>query len=253
MSSVLIGHTGFVGSLLASRLSFELGIHRANLEELRGREVERIVCAGLPAAKWIANQDPAADLANVRRLCDVLRTVTARAFVLISTIDVYPRTRDADESFDPGGLPNHAYGSHRLQFERFVRECFPHALIMRLPALFGPGLRKNVLFDLLNGNQLDRINPESCFQWYPLERLPHDMTRAEAGGLRLVNLFTEPLSTRSILERFFPAAVVGQSAQPAAHYDLHTRHSSVFGGQGRYVMPAEQTLAAIGQFCEARS
>src|SRR5262249_30516687 len=145
-----------------------------------------------------------------------LRTVTARTFVLISTIDVYPFTRDADEGLDPQGLPNHAYGTHRLQFEAFVRDCFPEALIIRLPALFGPGLRKNVLFDLLNGNQLELINPDSRFQWYPLERLPHDLALAQASGLRLVNLFTEPVPTRSILERFFPLAAVGARAQPAA-------------------------------------
>ena len=249
MTSVLIGHTGFVGGMLASRMSFDLTVNRANLPELRDRQVERVVCAGLPAAKWIANRDPAADLDNVRRLCDVLSTVAARTFVLISTIDVYPRSRDADEDFDPTGAPNHAYGVHRLQFEAFIRERFAHALIVRLPALFGPGLRKNVLFDLLHGNQLELITPDSCFQWYPLERLPRDIALAESHGLRLVNLFTEPMPTRAILERFFPRATVGERAQPAAHYDLQTRHAAVFGGQGRYVMPAAQTLTALGEFC----
>lgn len=249
MTSVLIGHTGFVGGLLATRMDFDLRVNRANLDELRDRQVERIVCAGLPAAKWLANRDPAGDLLNVRRLCDVLRTVRARRFVLISTIDVYPRTCDADEDSDPADAPNHSYGTHRLQFEAFVREAFPEALIVRLPALFGPGLRKNVVFDLLHGNQLDLINPDSRFQWYPLERLPRDLALAERQGLRLVNLFPEPVATRAILERFFPHAVVGQRAQAAAHYDLHTRHAAVFGGQGRYVMAAERTLSELGEFC----
>ena len=251
MSSALIGHTGFVGGLLARREHFDLTVNRANLDTLRGRELERLVCAGLPAAKWLANQEPEADRANIERLCGVLRSVTARRFVLISTIDVYPRTRDADEDFDCGSLPNHPYGRHRLAFETFVRERFPHALILRLPALFGPGLRKNVLFDLLHGNQLERINPSSRFQWYPLERLPADVATAAAAGLTVVNLFTEPLATQRIVERFFPHTHVGATAQAPADYDLHTRHARLFGGSGRYRLTAAAVMDELTTFCGA--
>ena len=47
---------------------------------------------------------------------------------------------------DTEALP--AYGKNRLQLERWVREDFPDALIVRLPALYGAGIRKNFLFDL---------------------------------------------------------------------------------------------------------
>ena len=251
MSSALIGYTGFVGSFLARRERFDLLAHRANVDLLRRGNLDRIVCAGLPAAKWIANREPEADRANMLHLCDTLQTVTAKSFVLISTIDVYPCSRDADEDFDCSAAPNHAYGRHRLEFEGFVRDRFPHALILRLPALFGPGLRKNVLFDLLMGNQLEKVNPASSFQWYPLERLPRDIGRAQRQGLELVNLFTEPLATRAIIDNHFPEIEVGAEAQAVAHYDLHTRYAQVFGGSGRYVMSAASVLEAIGAFCGA--
>ena len=249
MSSALIGCTGFVGGFLAGHDRFDLLIHRANLELLRHRSLDRIVCAGLPAAKWIANREPDNDRANMLLLCETLRTVTARSFVLISTIDVYPRTADADEGFDCSAAPNHAYGRHRLEFEGFVRERYPHALILRLPALFGPGLRKNVLFDLMTGNQLEKINPASSFQWYPLARLPRDIEWAERDELGLVNLFTEPLATSVIVDRYFPDAQVGAEASPAVHYDLHTRYAQVFGGMGRYIMSAASALDAMESFC----
>ncbi|MDE2451194.1 MAG: NAD-dependent epimerase/dehydratase family protein [Gammaproteobacteria bacterium] len=251
MTSALIGHTGFVGGFLSGLERFDLLIHRANVDWLRRRSLDRVVCAGLPAAKWIANREPNADRANMLLLCDTLRTVTAGSFVLISTIDVYPRIQDADEEFDCGAAPNHPYGRHRLEFEQFVRERFPHALILRLPALFGPGLRKNVLFDLMTGNQLEKVNPASSFQWYPLERLPEDIERAQRHELRLANLFTEPLATGAIVERCFPDVELGlgAQAQPAVHYDLQTRYAHVFGGAGRYVMSAASALDAIGSFC----
>lgn len=252
MTSALIGCTGFVGGFLADRERFELLIHRSNLDLLRHRSLDRIVCAGLPAAKWIANREPEADRANMVLLCDTLRTVTAASFVLISTIDVYPCTRDVDEDFDCSAAPNHAYGRHRLEFERFVHERYPHALILRLPALFGPGLRKNVLFDLVMGNQLEKVNPASSFQWYPLGRLPEDIERAERHGLQLANLFTEPLATSAIIDRHFPDVQVGAQAQPVVHYDLHTRYAHVFGGgSGRYIMSSASALEAIGSFCGA--
>ena len=249
MSSALIGCTGFVGGFLAGHEGFDLLVHRANVDLLRHRSLDRIVCAGLPAAKWIANREPDNDRANMLHLCDTLRTVTAGSFVLISTIDVYPRTDGADEEFDCGAAPNHAYGRHRLEFERFVRERYPHALILRLPALFGPGLRKNVLFDLMTGNQLENINPASSFQWYPLVRLPQDIEWAERGELGLVNLFTEPLATGAIIDRYFPEAHVGAEASPAVRYDLHTRYAHVFGGTGRYIMSAVSALDAMESFC----
>jgi hypothetical protein len=251
VTSALIGYTGFVGGFLAERERFDLLVHRANVHLLRGRNLDRVVCAALPAAKWIANREPQADRANMLHLCDTLRTVTARSFVLISTIDVYPRAQDADEGFDCSAAPNHPYGRHRLEFEGFVRERFPHAVILRLPALFGPGLRKNVLFDLLRGNQLEKVNPTSSFQWYPLERLPEDIERAERQGLKLANLFTEPVATSAIIDRHFPDVQVGAEAQPVVHYDLHTRYAYVFGGSGRYIMSSASALEAIGSFCGA--
>jgi NAD dependent epimerase/dehydratase family len=253
VTAALIGHTGFVGSYLATQATYDLRISRVNLDELRDRRLDRIVCVGLPAAKWIANRNPLDDRANMERLVDVLRTVRARRFLLISTIDVYPRTEGVDEGFDCSSQPNHAYGTHRLAFERFIGDSFPDATIVRLPALFGPGLRKNVLFDLLHGNQLELINPASRFQWYPLLDLPPHMELAERHGLKLVNLFTEPLRTELVLRRSFPGVDVGSRAQPPVAYDLHTRHAHLFNGVGRYIMPAAIVLERIAEFCGAET
>jgi len=248
LSIALIGHTGFVGGTLCRTGSFNLLINRANLATLRGQRLERVVCAGLPAAKWIANREPAADGANMESLRDVLATVEARQFVLISTIDVYPETVGHDEDYDCSLLPNHAYGANRLAFEQFVRTRFPHAHIIRLPGLFGPGLRKNVIHDLLHENGLAAINPESTFQWYPITRLANDLSRVEKAGLRLVNLFTEPLQTREILERFFPGKQVGAAPASCARYELRTKHANVFGRSDGYIMGRDAVLMALSAY-----
>jgi nucleoside-diphosphate-sugar epimerase len=248
VTAALIGSTGFVGGNLAAATRYDLQVHRANVDLLRGRHFDRIVCAGLPAAKWIANRDPEADRANVEHLEQVLSNVRADRFVLISTIDVYPRTAGGDEDTDCSTGRNHAYGTNRLRFERFVRAHFPAATIVRLPALFGPGLRKNVVFDLLADNGLEAINPASRFQWYPVTRLAPDIATAEAHGLTLLNLFPEPMATSAILERCFPGKLVGADAGAAVSYDLRTRHAGLFGGENGYVMSAAVVLEEIAAY-----
>jgi hypothetical protein len=248
MSAALIGYTGFVGGNLARQSSFDLLVNRANLSVLRGRHLGRLVCAGLPAAKWIANKEPKADKANIDTLCRVLDTVTAERVVIVSTIDVYPVNSGADEGYECDGLPNHAYGTHRLAFERFMRARFPHAQIVRLPALFGPGLKKNVIYDLLHDNATEGINPNSRFQWYPVLRLHQDLQVIEASKLLLVNLFTEPILTRDILESFFPGKTVGQCASPSADYDLRSRHAALFGGHDGYVLDRQTVLDELARY-----
>lgn len=248
----LIGHTGFVGSNLVAQQAFDACFHSKNMGELRGAKAGTIMCAGLPAAKWLANKDPDADWANIESLQAILGTVEAERFVLISTIDVYPAGHHgANEGAVLDGLENHAYGRHRLAFERFIAARFPKHTILRLPGLYGTGLKKNVIYDLLNDNCLEMINPESRFQWYGLDRLSRDIERAVSAGLSVVNLMTEPVPTRAILERFFPTKAVGEKPSPTAAYDIRTRHDVLFGGAGGYIAGAASVLDGIGAYVAA--
>lgn len=98
---------------------------------------------------FLANADPEADLAVMRAARENIRQIAPKRLVLISSIAVLADSRGVYEDSpaqDTEGLP--AYGKNRLQLERWVREDFPDALIVRLPALYGAGIRKNFLFDL---------------------------------------------------------------------------------------------------------
>lgn len=245
----LIGYTGFVGSHLERAGIFNAYYNSTNFQEMAGREFDFMVCAGVSAAKWVANREPEQDKARIEALTNVLARITVREFILISTIDVYPNPAsggDETEVIDEAAL-NH-YGRHRLELEKWVREHFPLTRIVRLPALFGPGLKKNILFDLLNQNQVDRINPLSAFQWYPITHLWQDLLRVCAYDLKLVNLFTQPLSTQVILDHLFPNAVVAAPAEPGPRYHLRTIHAAEFGGANGYVMSAEACLYAMEDY-----
>jgi hypothetical protein len=70
--------------------------------------------------------------------------------VLISSIAVLDDFAGGDDESSGAFQTELAYGRHRRLLETFCAEHFAETLIVRLPALFGAGLKKNFLFDLLN-------------------------------------------------------------------------------------------------------
>lgn len=249
-TTALIGHTGFVGGNLKAQHLFSHLFNSKNFLEMKGASFDTVVCAGVSAVKWLANREPEADRAAINALAEVLRTVKASRFILVSTVDVYPATRDVDEGYNCHAKENHPYGTHRLEFEAFCERTFPECYVLRLPGLFGDGLKKNVVFDLLNDNCLDAINTASSFQYLPLSDIWSLVDRCVGADLRLVNLVTEPVPTSEIVERFFPDKQVGASPGPEGHYDIHTRYAERLGGKGSYLMTKDEVLASLGRFIE---
>ncbi len=249
----LIGHTGFVGSNLVSQQSFQHLYNSTSIGAIDGRHFTDVVCAGVSAVKWWANQNPAEDLARIESLIARLDTITADNFTLISTIDVYATPIDVTEADQPllDGL--HAYGANRAMLERWVSDRFAVHQILRLPALFGAGLKKNAIYDLMHDNRIQVINPDSRFQWYPLERLGEDLDLARERHLGVVNLATAPLSMEEIRARFFPGSVIGAEAAPVARYDMRTLHDAEFGGMHGYILDREGVLAAMGRFIQSET
>jgi len=250
----LIGHTGFVGStLVASNWNFGALFNSRNFEKMRGRRFGTVICAGVNAVKWLANKEPEADWRSIETLQNVLETVDAERFVLVSTVDVYPRPIDVNEDDVPIRGEGQPYGRHRVEFEHFVREHFSKCQIIRLPALFGHGLRKNVIFDLLTGNLPHQINPNGYFQWYPMRRFADDLRRVIKADVSLLNVAVEPLCTRKIVTCAFPGVRIGADDMPAMHYDMRTRHAALLGGAGNYHINAEESLEEIMLYVDAVS
>jgi nucleoside-diphosphate-sugar epimerase len=247
MTSALIGSTGFVGGNLLSQATFDDGYHSRNIGELAGRTYDLLVCAGAPAVKWKANREPEQDRAQLERLMQPLARAKAGHVILISTVDVYPTPIEVDEETPldaDGGAP---YGRHRLLLERFVAERFAHTII-RLPGLFGRGLKKNIIYDFLHQNAVDTINADSVFQFYHLETLWADIQRVRERGLRLVNFATEPTSVREISREVFGRVFENAGSGAPARYDFRTRHADVFGRTGGYIRTRAEVLEGMRRF-----
>jgi hypothetical protein len=245
----LIGYSGFVGGTLLHAGSFDALYNSKNIADIAGRSFDLVVCAGVSAAKWLANKEPDADRAAIAALTHGLDQVEARELVLISTIDVYPDpSRPLDESHPIDPAAAHAYGRHRFELEQWVRGRFPSARIVRLPALFGEGLKKNALYDLLNDNLVGNIDPNAVFQWYPMRRLAGDLDVVRRADLRLVNLFTEPIAMSEIIAAFFPSAPVGAARASAPRYALRTRYAHLFGGADGHMMSKADVLRDMADY-----
>ncbi len=250
MHTALIGYTGFVGSNLDRQHRFTHRYNSKNIGKIEGKEFDLVVCAGVNAIKWQANKDPKRDWDSIENLLFHLNKTTAKRFILISTVDVYPQTSGVNEDSPIDPESNHAYGRHRYLVEEFVRRNFPVRSVIRLPGLFGRGLKKNVIFDLLNDNCLEMINEKSSFQYYPLDRLWHDLVAVADQELELVNFATEPIATREIIDSFFSGKFeeVGKEAGKEAHYDILTKYAGRFGGRGNYMIDRGTVMASLEKF-----
>lgn len=146
----LMGHTGFVGSALMRQARFAACFNSANIADISGRRFGTLVCAAAPGSMLEANRAPDRDAAQIDALVAQLATVRAERFVLISSIAVLADCASGADESTQAFQQDIAYGRHRRALEAFAESHFAHSLIVRLPALFGPGLRKNFLHDLLN-------------------------------------------------------------------------------------------------------
>lgn len=149
-TSMLVGYTGFVGSNIDASHDFTWRINTKNNADAIGKEPDLLVFSGLRAEKFLANNDPKADLARVREALEQIKQIAPKKLVLISTVDVYPNPNQVDEDSEIDKEKLQAYGKNRYLLEQWVREYKEDALIIRLPGLFGKNIKKNFIYDYIH-------------------------------------------------------------------------------------------------------
>jgi len=251
MSDALIGYSGFVGSILLKQKGFEYKYRSTNIGEIEGKAFDLVVCAAAPAQKWIANKDPEADRQNIEFLISHLNTIQASTFILISTVDVFKDPNGVDENTVIELEGHHAYGQNRYLLEKFASDYFSNHLIVRLPGLVGPGLRKNVIFDFLNNNNLDMIDSRGVFQFYPMVNLWYDIVIALNFGLKLIHLTAEPVSVAEVSSHGYGSVFERVMSIAPARYDMRTCHAGLYESSGDYQYSAKETIQAIRTYAQS--
>lgn len=249
MSFAIVGYSGFVGSNLLQFYKFDYFYNSSNFNEAINKEFDTIFFCGVPAVKWYANKNPEEDFEILKGIKSILKTIKTNKIILISTIDVYEYIDSQQtEDYECDFINNHAYGRNRYLFENFIQQTFTNYHIIRLPALFGKGLKKNIIYDLIHNNQIENIEKNTTFQWYNLNWLKNDIEIIINNNIRICNLFTEPLKTLDIL-KLFDYPLDNYKTNSKMTYDLKTKYSDIYSSNiSGYIRDKNMVLNSIQEY-----
>lgn len=199
MKEILIGASGFVGSTYLKINPNARVITREELYLDPHREVcEKLVIAAPSANKWFANKNPLEDKADVERLFHhIERKFEPARILLFSTIDVYGELSGVTEMSNEN--PSNSYGESRDFLAKTLSSFCPTTSI-RLPGLFGPNLKKNLLYDIKHERRdfISNVNRNSTFQWIDVRKAIEMANTFYAEEMEKVNIVTEPISVVDI-------------------------------------------------------
>lgn len=173
----LLGGDGFVGSALVRACSSSgqeyAVINRRNYTGVLGQKCDVFIHAAGNSKKYLSKQDPLQDfIESVQSVRRSLVDFRFKTYVLISSAEVYPDSASPTTTSEDQGIDVHLqspYGFHKYLAELCVRHSAPRWLILRFGGLVGPGLKKNPIYDVLNGGPL-WITPESELQYMHSDR-----------------------------------------------------------------------------------
>lgn len=251
MRKALIGYSGFVGGNLLESTTFSDLYNSKNIDSIANESFDEIICAGAPAAMWIANGNPKEDRANIHRLLNLLGTVKCSRMILISTVAVFKDFDlvTEDHEIDLEGLP--PYGVHRFEIEEFVRNHF-ETVTLRLPGLFGKGLKKNVIYDFLHNNEIDQINSKSVYQYYNLANLWRDICRARENDIPLLHVTSEPITVAELALKVFEMEFTGDNGKPPVQFDVRSKFDHLWGHSDGYLYDKITVLKEIKHFVRSK-
>jgi hypothetical protein len=219
-----------------------------------------VVSAAARADSHRINQAGADDRAEIEEYVALLSTVDTPQLIVISTVCIYPGGTSPDETTPLGADGLTPYGANRLAMEQTLSERFD-TLAVRLPQLYGLGLKKGIVYDLLNDYRVEYIRPEGRFQYYDLRRLWADIQVALGAGLETLNIATPALTSATVAAECFGVdiadqVVAGTESPYAQMYtrDMRTIHAKLYGGPPGFLMDEAAELRALRSFVqEARA
>ena len=230
MKKYLIGNSGLIGKNLIDHINFDHTFNSSNINTFNDicENDSILYLSCLPATKWLVNKDINSDIKNINTLVDIIKQKRYNKVILISTIDVYSDTPlYANEDITPT-FKKVSYGTNRYLFELLLQQSIisDKIFIFRLPALFGPYIKKNVLYDLIHKNTTVTINFNSFYQWYNLCNLIQDIEYfiTNKPDDKIYNLFTEPIYTQDIITNWFPHST-NIANQPLVEYNYMSKFS----------------------------
>jgi len=157
IKTALIGASGFVGRafehvLRKSGTHQVVSVTRASFDDLSKEEYDLIIHTAMPSKRWWAMNHPLDDFdATVGLTAKILYQWKFKKLLLVSSVSARIQL-------------DHPYGRHKYLAEELVLKQTANHLVCRLGGLYGAGLDKGVIFDMMQGNQVF-MTPDSAFNY----------------------------------------------------------------------------------------
>lgn len=184
----ILGANGFLGSNLVNYFSEHFtvtGITKENYREFMGKEFDLLINANGNSKRFWANQNPAEDyIASVESVEKSIDSFRFSRYVFISSSDVYPYHGDPAQTSENQIIDEsklEPYGLHKYQAEKLV-QTLPSYIILRCSAMIGPGLKKGIIKDILEGAEIF-ITPESHIQFILCSEIARTIEQLVSGGI----------------------------------------------------------------------
>ncbi|KKR72887.1 MAG: hypothetical protein UU81_C0052G0003 [Microgenomates group bacterium GW2011_GWC1_41_8] len=248
MKTALIGYTGFVGSNLADQTTFTDYYNSKNINKIQGKRYDYIVSAGVHGERWRANKYPQEDWQNIQKLLNNLANVETDHFILISSIDVYPTPEGTEDTVITLSDFTQSYGRHRFRMEQFIKTHFSKTTFIRLPQLYGPGLKKNFVYDLIHDRMFDFTHKDTMHQWYNLANLWKDIQLTLRHQIPIINLAVEPISAKELARVTRNISFTTITDQPPLLFDVKTKYAKLYGSHDSYIYHKKETLKELKIF-----
>lgn len=249
----LLGGHGFVGSgyarLLAERGIEHTVITRANYAEHVGKACSLFINANGNSSKIFSRDNPREDFqASVASVRNSLVDFRFDTYVMLSSGDVYPdcsspATTSEDLAIDYA--KQSTYGFHKHLAELCVQHAAKRWLIVRQGGFVGPGLKKNAVFDVLNGDKI-WVHPDSRFQFiHTDDSAAACLSLLESGATNAVFNLTAngTISVREVM------AMVGRSLDYPADAAPAVYEMTVAKAAGQIAIP--DSMACVHKYLAA--
>ena len=186
--NALIGYTGFIGSNLLNFDNNLIKYNSKNIHKIKNQKFNLVICAGTSSKIWLAKKKPLEDKRKIKNLMNNLKFIKANKFVLISTCEIYGNKKNCLENNDNVQNINTNYGLNRYLLEKFVEKKFNNHFILRLPIVYGKNFKKNCIYDLINNNEIHKLNGSDLIQIYDVKNLKKHIKYVIKNNIKKLNI-----------------------------------------------------------------
>lgn len=173
----VFGGQGFIGSAFCRYLKSKnikyISLNRKNYKNFFNTKCDIFINCNGNSVKWLSEKNYKDDFhKNVISTYNTLKNYNFKKYILISSGEVYNKNLKIKKEISKIYLNNLSnYGLNKIISEQIVTRICNNYLIFRMGGFVGSGLKKNIIYDLVNKKKI-WSSPQSIFQFIDVDMVP---------------------------------------------------------------------------------